>query len=138
MDRVTADANIYISAFEFRGKPAELLTLAAQRRIELAISDHIVEEVTRTLRNKFDWPEDRIEGAKRMMGRFTRRVVPTKTTDAIKADLSDNRILDCAAAAGSDYIVTGDAHLLRLRQYQGIKIIRVADFLRLLEPGRGR
>jgi uncharacterized protein len=105
--RVTADSNIYVSAFQFRGTPLKLLTLAAERKIDLAISDHIVEEVTRTLRQKFDWPEDRIVEARRIMGRIARRVVPSQTLIVIKEDPDDDRILECAAEAESDYIVSG-------------------------------
>ena len=62
MDRITADANIYISAFQFRGKPLQLVMLAAQGRIELAISDQIIEEVTRTLRESSSGPKIRLFG----------------------------------------------------------------------------
>jgi predicted nucleic acid-binding protein len=48
----------------------------------------------------------------------------------VKADPSDNKFLECAVAAGADVIVSGDKHLLRLKQHAGIPIIRVADFLR--------
>ncbi len=64
MHRVTGGSNIYISALQFRGTPEALLTLAAQRKIDLVISDHILEEVTRTLREKFYWPEERIDRIK--------------------------------------------------------------------------
>ncbi len=104
MIRVTADSNIYISAFQFRGTPLKLLTLAAEQRIDLAISDHIVEEVTRTLREKFEWPEDRLDSARQVIGKITRRVSPKQTVDVIKDDPDDNRILECAMEAGSMYI----------------------------------
>ena len=84
MIRVTADSNIYISAFHFRGTPDRLLILAAERKIDLAISDHIVEEVTRTLSEKFAWPEDRVGWARRIMRGIARRVVPSLTINAIK------------------------------------------------------
>jgi predicted nucleic acid-binding protein len=42
-------------------------------------------------------------------------------------------ILECAQAAGADYIVSGDKkHLLALREFRGIPIVGPADFLRLL------
>ena len=66
----------YISAFQFRGTPERLLMLAAEGKIDLAISDEITEEVTRTLHEKFDWPDDRIKQAQRLMHRIARRVVP--------------------------------------------------------------
>jgi predicted nucleic acid-binding protein len=64
---------------------------------------------------------------------YMRLVIPTETLDVIKADPDDNRILECAVAAKSDYIFTGDMrHILPLGQYSGIPIIKVAEFLRLL------
>jgi uncharacterized protein len=57
----------------------------------------------------------------------------------VKDDPSDNRILECAEAGGSEFIVTGDAHLLKLGQFAGMKILKPAEFLgRQSSPGRGR
>ena len=52
--------------------------------------------------------------------------------DVVKADPTDNRIIECAQAANA-YIVTGDNHLLRLKRVGSITILKAADFLRLLE-----
>jgi hypothetical protein len=41
-------------------------------------------------------------------------------------DTPDNRILECPLAAGADLIVTGDRHLVKLKKYGGIAIIRLA------------
>ena len=55
----------------------------------------------------------------------------------VKDDASDNRIVECAVAAGSDVIVTGDKHLLALGSFRGIDIVRVSDFLgRVSRRGR--
>jgi predicted nucleic acid-binding protein len=52
-------------------------------------------------------------------------------------DPADNKIIECAVTAGSDYIVTGDKDLLRLGQYDAIRIVNVADFLNVARgPGR--
>lgn len=48
-------------------------------------------------------------------------------------DPDDNRVLECAVAAGSRYIVSGDRDLLNLGSYAGIPILRVSDFLALLD-----
>jgi len=63
---------------------------------------------------------------------MNRRLVPTTV---IKENPSDNRILECAVAAGSDYIVSGDKDLLRLGRYDSIRILNVADFLDLAHAG---
>ena len=49
----------------------------------------------------------------------------------MKEDPSDNRILECAEAGGSEFIVTGDAQLLKLGQFSGMKILKPAEFLGL-------
>ena len=42
-------------------------------------------------------------------------------------------LIECAAQARADYLVTGDkGHLLALKQVAGIPIITVSDFLRLI------
>jgi predicted nucleic acid-binding protein len=61
-------------------------------------------------------------------------VQPTETVDATD-DPDDNRILECAIAAGSDYIVTNDGDLLRLKEHCGISILPAVDFFeRIRKP----
>jgi len=57
----------------------------------------------------------------------------------VTEDPTDNRILECAAAGKSEYLVTGDNHLLKLKQYGGTKIVNATDFLEIqAQAGRGR
>lgn len=52
------------------------------------------------------------------------------------ANADDNRILECAAAARSEFLVTGDKeHLLPLGSYHGTKIVTPAQYLDLLKQG---
>jgi predicted nucleic acid-binding protein len=46
-------------------------------------------------------------------------------------DEPDNRILECAIHGGADLLVTGDKKILQLREYKGIKIIRLKEYLEL-------
>ena len=129
MDGATADSNIWVSGLNWYGKPHELLNLARDGKIELAVSDAILDEFSRILHDKLEWSDDRLNSMRAEVATFTKRVSSTETLDVVKADPDDNRILECAVAAGSDVIVTGDAHLLQLGAYRGIKIMKVADFL---------
>ncbi len=131
MLRVTADTNKFISGLNFKGNPFEFLTLARSGAIELAISDAIMAEIKRVLRLKFKWPDEDIEAIEKQIASFTRHVTPHEAVDVIKEDPSDNRILECAAASGSEYLVTGDNHLLKLGQFAGTKIVMPAQFLGL-------
>ena len=47
----------------------------------------------------------------------------------ILEDKPDNRVLECAAAGKADIIVTGDKAMLRVKEYRGIKIISLREYL---------
>ena len=127
--RVTADTNIYISALNYSGPPSTFLRIAAAGDFRLALSDEIMEEIAETLKRKFLWQPDRIEEVRAVLSEITERVIPAIILDVVKDDPDDNKILECAQAAHSEYIVTGDNHLLRLRQYDGMPIVTVSQFL---------
>jgi putative PIN family toxin of toxin-antitoxin system len=44
-------------------------------------------------------------------------------------DEPDNRILECAVFGKADLIVTGDKEMLRLKEYMGVKIASLRDYL---------
>jgi putative PIN family toxin of toxin-antitoxin system len=137
--RVTADSNIYISALHFGGPPDDLLALARAGLIHLTISDDILDEVTRVLRDKFGWSKQAIIVARELIGGFTEKVTPTQKTDVVREDPTDNRILECAQAGQSEYLVTRDKHLLRLKSFGRTKIVLTADFLEAFrQQGQGR
>ncbi len=134
MLEVTADTNIYISGFVFAGLPRQFIDAAENGQIRLAISDAILSELSRILAVKFDWTPEEIAEPVALLAGCTVHVSPTQTIDAVPEDPDDNRVLECAVAASSRYIVTGDAALLRLGRYGGIQIVRVADFMALINP----
>ena len=53
MKRVVADTNVLVSALQFGGKPKLLLDLATDGQIDLAISEAIIAETLRVLKDKF-------------------------------------------------------------------------------------
>jgi predicted nucleic acid-binding protein len=63
-------------------------------------------------------------------------VKPAVILDVVRDDPDDNRILECAVAAGSDYLVSGDQDLLRLKRYAAIRMLSVPDFLVMEREGR--
>ena len=54
---------------------------------------------------------------------------------AVREDPSDNAVRACAIATHADVIVSGDRHLLVLRAFRGIPIVRAAM---LLPPEKAR
>jgi uncharacterized protein len=60
---------------------------------------------------------------------YTPKIVP----NVIEDNLADNHILACAISGKANLIVSGDRrHLLQLKDYEGIHIVRPVDFLRML------
>jgi uncharacterized protein len=127
--RVTLDTNIYVSALHFGGKPMELLQMGLEGELDIALSQPILDETLRVLREKFAWSDDDLRDAEAAISAATYRVAPTETLDVVEADATDNRIVECAVASSSEAIVSGDRHLLALGQFRGISVLRVGDFL---------
>jgi len=129
---VTADTNVIISGLNFSGNPRRILNLAEAGVIHLAVSDAILDEVASVLRREeFGWPEAEIEWALNQISRFAETAEPKHRIDVITEDPTDNRILEYAAASGSEYLVTGDNHLLKLGKFAGMKIVKPSDFLEI-------
>lgn len=133
MKRVVADTNVLVSALQFGGKPRQLLDLASDGQVDLAISEAIIAETLRVLRDKFHRAPEWVAEADRQLRVIARFVQPTESIQAIEADPTDDRILECAVSAEAELIVSGDSHLLNLGSFRGIPIQRVAEFLGSLE-----
>jgi putative PIN family toxin of toxin-antitoxin system len=103
--------------------------MAFSGEVSLFVSDAILQETLRVLRDKFGLSEERLARAERYIDSCTTRVQPSGKIDAIKDDPDDNRVLECAEAAGCDCIITGDLDLLRLGKYGAIRIMTVRAFL---------
>jgi putative PIN family toxin of toxin-antitoxin system len=129
MRRATLDTNILVSAFQFGGKPQTLIQMALDGEIEIAISQPIIDETIRILKDKFGWSTADLGGVLSVIRSCTTFVTPTDRLEVVDSDADDNRIVECAVASGSSVIVTGDKHLLRLGRYSGISILRVREFL---------
>jgi uncharacterized protein len=130
--RVTADTNIFISGLNFAGIPRQVLNLAESGAIHMVVSDDILDEVRRVLRReKFAWPEAKIDSALAQISRFCEHVEPNESVQVVAEDPTDDRILECAVASRSDYLVTGDNHLLKLGRFRNTKIVKPAAFLEI-------
>ena len=129
MPSATFDSNVYISAVVFRKKALEILDLATEQGVEIAISEEILEETIRVLREKFHWSDER---SSRNHQQHTRHVARTEKLDVVKSDPDDNKIVECAVAAGSDYLVTADNDILSLGSFGKTQMIKPTDFLAIM------
>ena len=57
-------------------------------------------------------------------------IYPSQTFHVVMEDPDDNKVLDAAYAASVDFIVSGDKHLLSLKQWENISILSPAQFVK--------
>lgn len=132
MVKVVLDTNVIVSALHFGGNPDKILSLANEGVIELLISPFILDEVVKVLQRQFDWGDEKIEITLGAIKEITTLVHPTSKLSVIKEKDSDNRVLECAISGGAAFVVSGDTkHILPIKKYQGIRILKPAEFLAL-------
>lgn len=131
--RVVLDTNVYLSAFRYpNGVPARIFEAGIFRIYERIISPAIIEEYARISREKFKTADEKIERDKKVITHGARLVKPDFVPQAVPDDEDDNQIVACALAGKANLIVSGDKDLLRLKEYEGIPIVRPMDFLRTM------
>jgi len=128
------DTNIFISAFIFGGLPRKLLEIARAGLIKLTTSPVLLDELERKLRRKFNWDEPILAETRNDLEQLCDITSTTQSITHIQADPDDDRVLEAAIAGRADYIVSGDKHLLKLGEYEGIRILTVRQFIDLLHP----
>jgi uncharacterized protein len=131
--KAVLDTNIFVSALALPGGQAEkALTAAAEGRFELAISKPIIHEVIEVLARKFDHDTEALARTALLLAELGTVVHPRKTLHVL-SDAPDNRILECAATAHAQVIVTGDRAMLALKEYKAIRVLTLRAFLGLLD-----
>ena len=78
MSSATADTNIYISGLQFGGIPQRFLDSAAEGDFRLDVSDAILSETLRILRNKFRWTPQASREAEQDIRSYTNSAPPLR------------------------------------------------------------
>jgi len=140
--KIVLDTNIFISSLLSRsGRPATIIDAwrAGRYLYLLVTSPSIISEIQRVLdapriSKKYGLGRDQIEKLIFLLKRDA-LVVPgiSDAAGTIPEDPADEMFLSTALDAGADFIVSGDRHLLDLREYKGIPILTVHQFSVRLE-----
>jgi putative PIN family toxin of toxin-antitoxin system len=66
------------------------------------------------------------------MNRNKSQIIKTHSRiHVIKSDPADNKFLECAVGGSAKFIVSGDMHLLGLKEYKKIRIFSPSEFIKL-------
>ena len=124
------DTNILISGMIWGGVPYDCIALAQQGKVEGVTCDEILDEFVDKLTTKFSFS---LDGASETVAELLDCLHIIEISNQLKgvtADPDDDMIIECAIVGKATHIVTGDQkHLLPLGNYQGILIVKPADFL---------
>ena len=134
MLRVVLDTNVLVSAIlKEGGNEWNILQKVSEREIISITSEEMLHEFARVIsKPKFENSKEEVDEWLLFLLGVSLLVAPTERLTVIKDDPSDNKILECAVSGNADYIISGDRHLLALREYRGIKILNSSDSLKSL------
>ncbi len=128
--RVVLDTNVLISSL-WGGTPGKIVRLWQKGGLRALLSREILEEEYMEVLSRFHPAEEDLDTFVALMGssHLTEWIAPPIHLHVIQSDPSDNRFLECAVAGHADALVSGDKHLLDLKQYEGIPILTPTVFL---------
>ena len=130
--RVVIDTNDYISALIGKKHREKIETIILNTKIEILADSVLFQEIEDVARrDKF-----KKYVTKRQIDNFIsllrKRLTPiiTKSVITVSKDPDDNFLLALAFDGQADFLITGDkSHLLSLRYFNGIPIIRLDVFI---------
>lgn len=134
--------NVFVSGLVFGGNSGEVIDLWVEGHFVLVTSARLLDQLELLLsRPKFSkyWPNHR---GHRMLIALRAGVLTTDVSLDLRLcrDPDDDELLNLAAGAGCDYLVTGDFDLLDddelkrvMREQHGVKVITLNEFLAVLQ-----
>lgn len=125
---VVLDTNVLISATLWDGSEAQQLLLKLlQSDNKIFSSVEILSEYQRVLKRDFGYLDNEIIYILEIILSFVTLIDPKEKVNIIKDDPDDNKIIECALASSAEYIITYDKHLLNLKNFRNIRIVKPGD-----------
>lgn len=133
MLRVVFDTNILFSAVGWRGNPHQCVQAARQGKCLSLTCEPILAELAEKLQIKRVLDAGKTAEINDEIRAFSKVIAIPGTLKVIVADPDDDAILECAVIGQAQYLVSGDRHLLAVGNYQGIQIVKAAEFLAVIQ-----
>ncbi len=137
--RAVIDTNVFVSGIiSPLGSPQKILELAKKEVFKVVTSISINREILEVLHRdyiytKYGLNEDIVDNIAAFLYEGTILTEDSYKVSRITEDPNDNEFLGCAIEGEADYILSGDEHLLALKNYRGIQIVNADSFLKILE-----
>ena len=124
--RIVLDTNVFISGIFWEGNfCSQIIDKWKRGKFQLVSSPKLVEELVETLRSfKISMPEELIEEWKNLIIENSIMVDPLVAIKTVNDDPEDDKLVETAVYGEADFIVSQDKHLLELKEYNRIKILK--------------
>ena len=126
--KIVLDSSVLIAASISRAGVCAGLLEDILTHHDWIISDFIIDEVARKLEEKFKFPKKEIRDLCRFLKNTARLVEPAELAPGICRGAQDVPVLGTAVAADADILISVDKDLLALGTFQGIDIVKPAEF----------
>lgn len=132
MARVVVDTNVLVSALINNGKPRRLLLKLLGKHTVILSSQMLAELADVLSRDKFFVTSAQVERFISILLRKATIVPADCSFKVILEDPDDDIVLSTALNGKADYIVSGDKHLLSLKKFEKIEVLKVNQMLEIL------
>jgi len=132
MVRVVVDTNVLVSALVGHGKPRRLVLKLLGKHTVILSREMLAELADVLARDRFMIKDSQLERYLSGLVRKSEIVTISTRFKMISEDPDDDTVLNTAYSGKANYIVTGDRHLLALREFKGIEIVKVTHMLEIL------
>lgn len=132
MVRVVVDTNVLVSALIGHGKPRRLVLKLLGKHTVILSREMLAELADVLARDRFMIKDSQFERFLSGLVRKSEIVTISTRFKMISEDPDDDTVLNTAYSGKANYIVTGDRHLLALREFKGIEIVKVTHMLEIL------
>lgn len=131
--KVVLDTNVFVSGIFWKGDSYKVLDMWRHNNLTLVTSELIIQEFIEVLNDfKIELPSGVIGEWVNLIRTNSILVDPHEHFD-ISIHKDDNKFIDAAVASSADYIITQDNHLLRIREFKSIKIIKPEEALKIFK-----
>ena len=128
--KIAVDTNFLVSATQWDYSVShKLLERLIRSNTEIFTTKEILDEFAEVLKRDFLYNEEEIRNILEKVFQFLTLVTPSKKVDVVKEDSEDNKSIECAVESQADYILSYDKHLLNLKEYEGIKIVKPEEVI---------
>ena len=132
--KIVIDTNIFISGIFWKGASNKVIINWKEGKFILVTSLEAVSEIIKVLKDfKIRLSDDMIRKWIDLIVRNSIIVEPKERINIVKDDQKDNIFIETAVAGNVDYIVSQDNHLLKLKEFRGIKIITPEEFNKIYD-----